>query len=220
MNELTFLILLTKTIASRMKIRQLSSLLAALRAQLYRLADWQAPIKYADQAASQGLLRDILAHLSRLDYVFVRTDNGEALRVVVVQQDLTEEEAAEIEEHYRDELVHELRMHDFRGIVQIRQSIRLPLADIYLELGLLNLSGDEEERRRVHERLLAMDQAEQMDKEERRLQDRVPDALVRSQRLVILGEPGSGRVAFCSPGRNPGDRLSFLKRLFNFSLVY
>jgi formylglycine-generating enzyme required for sulfatase activity len=177
----------------RSQRQQLSQLLDALRAQLYALDDWRAPIEYANEAAKLGLLGDVLDHLARLDNVFVETEAGEALRVFVVQQGLTAEEAAEIETRYRADLVRELRMHDFRGIVQMRRDIRLPLADIYLELGLLSLGGDEE-RRRAQERLLALDQAERLAEEERRLQDRVSDALARSQRLVILGEPGSGKT--------------------------
>ena len=37
-----------------------------------------------------------------------------------------------IETRCRADLVCELRMHNFRGIVQMRRDIRLPLADIYL----------------------------------------------------------------------------------------
>jgi formylglycine-generating enzyme required for sulfatase activity len=177
----------------RSQRQQLSRLLAALRAQLYTLDDWQAPIVYANEAAKLGLLGDMLTRLARLDRLMVQTDRGQALRTVVIQQGLTDEEAATIEERYRVDLVRELRMHDFRGIVQMRRDIRLPLADIYLELGLLSL-GSDEERRRAQERLLALDQAERMAEEERRLQDRVSDALARAQRLVILGEPGSGKT--------------------------
>ncbi len=177
----------------RSRRHELSTLLAALRAQFYTLEDWRAPIEYANEAAKLGLLGDMLAVLARLDNVFVRTEAGQALRVFVVQQGLTEEEAAEIEERYRADLVRELRMHDFRGIVQMRRDIRLPLADIYMELGLLTLS-DEEERRRAQERLLALREEERLAEEERRLQERVTDALARSQRLVILGEPGTGKT--------------------------
>jgi len=177
----------------RSRRRELSTLLAALRAQFYTLEDWRAPIEYANDAAKLGLLSDTLAHLARLDNVFVETEAGQALRVFVVEQGLTGKQAVEIEERYRADLVRELRMHDFRGIVQMRRDIRMPLADIYLELGLLSL-GDEEERRRVHERLLALREEERLAEEERRLQERVTDALARSQRLVILGEPGAGKT--------------------------
>ena len=177
----------------RSQRRELSKLLVTLRAQLYRLKDWCSPIEYANQAAELGLLGDILARLARLDNVFVRTEDGEALRVFVVQRGLTVEEAAEIETRYRADLVRELKMHDFRGIVQMRRDIRLPLADIYLELGLLSL-GDEEERRHARERLLTLGEKERLAEEESRLQERVTDALARSQRLVILGEPGAGKT--------------------------
>jgi formylglycine-generating enzyme required for sulfatase activity len=177
----------------RSRRQELSTLLAALRAQFYTLKDWRAPIEYANEAAKLGLLGDMLAVLARLDNVFVETEAGQALRVFAVQQGLTKEEAAEIEERYRADLVRELRMHDFRGIVQIRRDIRMPLAYIYLELGLLTLA-DEEERRRAHERLLALREEERLAEEERRLQERVTDALGRSQRLVILGEPGAGKT--------------------------
>ena len=177
----------------RSQRQQLSQLLAALRAQLYALDDWQAPIEYANEAAKLGLLGDVLARLARLDNAFVETEAGEALRVLVVQQGLTAEEGADIETLYRADLVRELRMHDFRGIVQMRRDIRLPLADIYMELGLLSL-GDEEERRRARERLVALREDERLAEEERRLQERVTDALARAQRLVILGEPGSGKT--------------------------
>jgi formylglycine-generating enzyme required for sulfatase activity len=176
----------------RSRRQELSHLLTALRAQLYTLEDWRAPIEYVNDAARLGLLGEVLNHLNRLDNVFVETPAGEALRVVAAQEGLTSEEAADIETRYRADLVRELRLHDFRGIVQMRRDIRLPLADIYLELGLLSL-GDEEERRRAHERLLTLREAERLTEEERRLQERVSDALARAGRLVILGEPGAGK---------------------------
>jgi formylglycine-generating enzyme required for sulfatase activity len=176
----------------RSRRRELSHLLIALRAQLYTLEDWRAPIEYVNDAARLGLLGEVLNHMARLDNVFVETPAGEALRVVAAQEGLTPEEAADIETRYRADLVRELKLHDFRGIVQMRRDIRLPLADIYLELGLLSL-GDEEERRRAHERLLTLREAERLTEEERRLQERVSDALARAGRLVILGEPGAGK---------------------------
>jgi formylglycine-generating enzyme required for sulfatase activity len=177
----------------RSRRRELSHLLTTLRAQLYTLEDWRAPIEYVNDAARLGLLGEVVNHLNRLDNVFVETPAGEALRVVAAQEGLTPEEAADIETRYRADLVRELRLHDFRGIVQMRRDIRLPLADIYLELGLLSL-GDEEERRRANERLLTLREAERLAEEERRLQERVSDALVRAGRLVILGEPGAGKT--------------------------
>ena len=127
------------------------------------------------------------------DNIFVQTEAGRALQAALGGQGLTAEEAAEIEARYRADLARELKMHDFRGIVQMRRDIRLPLTDIYLELGLLSLSS-KEEYHYVHERLLALRETERLAEEERRLQERVTDAPARSQRLVILGEPGSGKT--------------------------
>ncbi len=179
----------------RSQLDQLSQLLVALRAQLYSLEAWRPLVEYADEAIKRGQLAGILSHLARLDNVFVETEAGEALRVVIKQQGLSQAEASTIETLYRDDLVRDLKMHDFRGIVQMRQDIRLPLADIYLELGLLSVGGDEAERRQAREQLLAMRETERLAEEERALrQNRVTDALARAQKLVILGEPGAGKT--------------------------
>ena len=87
----------------------------------------------------------------------------------------------------------ELKEHDFRGIYQFKQNIRLPLADIYQELGLLKI-GDADEHRRAHERLPEMDEAQRQAEAERRIGERVTGALARAQRLVILGDPGAGKT--------------------------
>ncbi len=126
----------------RSRKKELAALLSALRAQLFRLDDWRPPIEYANEAAKLGLLRDILSRLSLLDTLILPTDAGATLRVAVVQAGLTEEEAAEIEARYRQEVARDLYWHDFRGIVQVKQDMRLPLADIYVELGLLPLEDD------------------------------------------------------------------------------
>jgi len=172
---------------------QLSQLLAGLRAGLAALDEWKDLLSYADSAAERGLLRQIIAQLEKLDNLLVHSEAGDALRVVVIQQGLTLAEVDQIEEHYRADLVRDLAMHDFRGIVQMKRDIRLPLADIYLELGLLSM-GDAEAHRQAQERLLELRDAERTQEEERRAEQRVTDALTRAQRLVILGEPGAGKT--------------------------
>ncbi len=102
-------------------------------------------------------------------------------------------EATEAEAAYRADLVRELKEHDFRGIYQFKQNIRLPLAEIYQELGLLKI-GDADEHRRARERLPEMDEAQRQAEAERRIGERVTGALARSQRLVILGDPGAGKT--------------------------
>ena len=90
-------------------------------------------------------------------------------------------------------MIHDLTWHDFRGIYQFKQNIRLPLADIYQELGFLKVGNAAEHAdarsgcwRSIKLTLLAETQ--------RRIDDRVSDALARSQRLVILGDPGAGKT--------------------------
>ena len=176
----------------RQQQKELAALLVSLRSQLYELEAWRPMIEYADNMAKVGALAGILATMSRLDNVFVETEGGAALRVVI-ERGLSTSAAAEIEISYRSDVVRDLRMHDFRGIVQIKRPIRLPLTDIYLELVLLKLST-EAERKRAQEQMLRLNEAERLVEEERRLQDRVTDALARSPRLIILGEPGSGKT--------------------------
>ncbi|MBM4457138.1 MAG: NACHT domain-containing protein [Chloroflexi bacterium] len=102
-------------------------------------------------------------------------------------------EAARAERSYRDQLVSDLTWHDFRGMYQFEQNPRLPLADIYQELGLLKIGGAEEHRR-TRERMLTLDEAERTAEVERRVGERVSGALARSQRLVALGDPGVGKT--------------------------
>ena len=52
---------------------------------------------------------------------------------------------------------------------QFEQHIRLPLADIYQELGLLKISGAEEHRQ-TRERMLTLDETERMAEVERRVE--------------------------------------------------
>lgn len=177
----------------RSRKRDLATLLASLRMALATLDAWQPLLAYADAAANRTLLQGLLTHLARLDAVFVATPAGEALRVTVVQQQMSAQEAATLEERYRADLVQDLQRHDFRGIYQVRRDTRLPLADVYLELGLLTLTS-EDERRDAQAHLLTLRESERAAAEERRLAERVTDALARAQRLVILGEPGAGKT--------------------------
>ncbi len=121
-------------------------------------------------------------------------------------------EAADVEARYRDELVHDLAWHDFRGIYQFKQNIRLPLADIYQELGFLKVGGAAEHRE-TRERMLALDDAARFAETERRMGEREGDALARSQKLVILGDPGAGKtislkhIALMLASGRSGERL-------------
>jgi formylglycine-generating enzyme required for sulfatase activity len=124
-------------------------------------------------------------------------DIGTTAKTLGLSYDLREQAqaagAAEAERRYRDQLVSDLTWHDFRGMYQFEQHIRLPLSDIYQELGFLKIGGAEEHRKK-REQMLGMDEAERMAEVERRVSERVSGMLARSQRLVILGDPGAGKT--------------------------
>ena len=173
--------------------KQLSALLASLRAQLYELETWRPLIDYANEMAKVEALPGILATMARLDNVFVETERGEALRVIVQEKGLSQEDAARIEENYRAELVRKLWKHKFKGISQFKRTLRLPLADIYHELKLIALN-DEDEHRHERWQVQRLSEKERAALQEKRMERRTSDALARSQRLVILGDPGTGKT--------------------------
>jgi hypothetical protein len=144
-----------------------------------------------DTEAEFAKLLDAIRGVRRL------ADAGSTRQTLGLHRDIAQtawaDEAADVESGYRDELVHDLTWHDFRGIYQFKQNIRLPLADIYQELGFLKVGGAAEHRE-ARERLLALDEAARLAETERRMDDRVSNALARSQKVVILGDPGAGKT--------------------------
>jgi predicted NACHT family NTPase/formylglycine-generating enzyme required for sulfatase activity len=175
----------------RSRTGELSKLLANLRAGLVGTS-WQPVLDYANEARKQDLLTSILAQLSEWNNLMVLTDNGQALRVVVEKQGLTSDQAAKIERRYRDDLVRELYWHNFRGIVQVKQDTRLPLTDIYLELGILEFRNREEQEK-FQQRMSTVDEP-LTQLAERRIEERVSNGIAKAQRLVILGDPGMGKT--------------------------
>lgn len=177
----------------RSRAHELSELLYHLRTSLVKLEDWQPLIAYADAADARGKLVEILARLKKLESLMLYKPEATRVLVLVQQMGIEPLNAEQIEERYREDLINLLRLHDFRGIVQIKQDTRVPLADVYEELGLLELRS-EDDRKKAQEQLLRLMQEERMQAEERRIDERVTDAIEKSPRLVILGEPGSGKT--------------------------
>ena len=97
-----------------------------------------------DADAEFAKLLDAIRGVRRL------ADAGSTRQTLGLQRDIAQttwaDEAAEVESGYRDELIHDLTWHDFRGIYQFKQNIRLPLADIYQELGFLKVGNAAEHR--------------------------------------------------------------------------
>ena len=175
------------------KVDDLSGLLTALRQGLVALDDWRPLITYADEQAKKGQLQEMLAHLADLSDVVVRTEAGNALRVVIHKMGISCEQATQIEQGYRERVADKFRMHLVQGLAQVKRTIRLPLADIYHELGLIPL-GSRQDQDEEQEKYLQAENAERLQRELRHVDERISHALAEEQRLVIVGKPGSGKT--------------------------
>jgi formylglycine-generating enzyme required for sulfatase activity len=177
----------------RSRQADLAQFLTALRVQLASLDEYKDLLAYADHAAARDLLQKMLAQSERLGGLIVQTPAGEALRVAVLETGLSPEQEAAIENSYRERIAKEFRMHAVQGLAQVQKAVRLPLQDIYLELGLAPL-GSEGERHKELERMLVEDDAQRLQREMERIARRVSNTLVENPRLVITGKPGSGKT--------------------------
>lgn len=179
----------------RSRQRELSALLVRLRSSLAKSEQWRPLLAYANEMQAQGLLADILRRVGSLESALVQTADGNALRVVLVERGLSDEQLSQIEKKYRDNIVLEFERHTTRGLspAQLPKLIPMPLKDVYLELGLIPLRT-EKELEVDREKILQADQAERLMREQRQQQERVTDLLGESQKLVIVGKPGSGKT--------------------------
>jgi formylglycine-generating enzyme required for sulfatase activity len=172
---------------------ELSSILSNLRMFLAKLEEWQPLISYADSAAKQGNLKKIISQLADLNNLMVWADNGKALRVVVEKMGLSQNDAAIIERRYRDDLIKELYWHSFRGIVQVKKDIRLPLSNIYLELSVFELQNKEEQTE-VQFETIELDLEGRFRLDEISSLLHISDILTKERKLVVLGDPGTGKT--------------------------
>lgn len=174
---------------------RLSLLLAELRAALVKSKEWKPLIQLADAAAERDLLTGILQRVSQLSSAIVNTEAGQALRVVVEQMGLTTEQASLIEARYRQLVADKYRKHDVQGLVQVEKIIRLPLKDVYSELGLIPLNQKREEDEELSQaEFLRSSETTRLEREMRHIDKRVTSMLEEQTRLVILGMPGSGKT--------------------------
>lgn len=177
----------------RSQAKELSKLLAHLRAGLAG-TNWQPLLDYAHQAEQLGLLRQMVASLSLTANAVTSTEVGAALRVVVMERlKISVAEALEIEREYRALLADEFRMHIIQGLVQVEKAVRLPLKDIYLELGLIPLDSKRKPEAALDE-MLELNNAERLNRSLQEIDNRVTEALAEERNLVIVGKPGSGKT--------------------------
>jgi len=92
-------------------------------------------VDYADLTGQRDTEAEFAKLLDAIRGVRRTPDAGLTATTLGLSYDLREParvaEAAEAERSYRDQLVSDLTWHDFRGMYQFEQHIRLPLADIY-----------------------------------------------------------------------------------------
>lgn len=179
----------------RSRATELSMLLARLRENLSQNASWKPLFDYANDAEQRGLLKDILSGVAHLERTLVKTSAGEALRAVLVDAGVSDEQAEEIDLTYRKGLQRDFENLRTQGLspAQLPKSIQLPLKDVYLELGLIPLRTRREQEAELQQ-LLEAKEPERLERETRHQQQRVTDALLDSSRLVIVGKPGSGKT--------------------------
>lgn len=174
---------------------ELAKLLSSFRVNLAKYPTWQPLLLYANAMQQQGTLSSILQKIGQFENVLVRTPAGDALRVVMQERGLSDEQLAQIEKKYRENLVLEFETHVTRGLspAQMPKLIPLPLKDIYLELGLVPLRTDHEQESELQE-ILQADDAKRLMHEMRQQEKKVTDLIGQSQKLVIVGKPGSGKT--------------------------
>lgn len=185
--------LMTALAWPRSKTNELSKLLISFRMAFAGLEKWKDLIAYADSAHQNGQLTGILQSLSKMENAFVQSEAGSYLRVAIVEQGLTEEQAAKIEETYRESVQNDFRKHIVSGLAQVQKVVTLPLEEIYLELGLIPISNDTDREQEL-EAMLEMREMHRMEHELQRIENRVTNALSEESKLVIVGKPGSGKT--------------------------
>ncbi len=169
----------------------LKTLLLALRDGLAGDADWRALLHYYNEVASIEQQAAIKQALVDFDRLIVASDQGHALRVLLVDQKLSLAAYERLETRYREAVADEYQKHSFRGIAQFRKNLRLPLADIYVELGMTAWQERDDEAgegQGLIGEALARQRLETMNRRERE-----ENTLATAQRVVLLADPGAGK---------------------------
>lgn len=173
---------------------KLGLLLSELRNSMEHMDEWQPLIQFADSAAQRNLLAELLEQVGRFSSAIINTEAGQALRVEVIRQaGLTPAQLEGIEQKYRQLMADGFRMHDVQGFFQVEKKVRLPLKDIYQELGLIPLDSRKSYEEELAE-ALESGEVDRLNREMRQVDERVTSMIEDHSRLVIVGKPGSGKT--------------------------
>jgi formylglycine-generating enzyme required for sulfatase activity len=176
----------------RSREAELGVFLASLRGSLSKLDGWKEFLEFADKAAEDDKWPQVSQELARFENYLVQAPNGRDIRVSTMNSGLSLAEIIQIEDSYRRGLLNEYFKHTVSGLAQIRKIVRLPLMDIYIELGLVPLKP-------MPDRLSKngpepIETSYEVSRQLERTYGGISTVLAENRQLVLVGKPGGGKT--------------------------